>query len=61
LLPGDESLIGGGIVWTEVGWIVWNRSKKGGFGKSEILGGFLEIGLCGTFYTITAAALWRHG
>ena len=30
LLSGNESFIGGGIVWAEIRWVVWNGREESG-------------------------------
>ena len=47
MLAPDELLVAVFVVWVKDAWVIWNRSKKCGFGKGEILGGFTKIGTGG--------------
>ena len=59
MLPGNKSIISGGVIWTEIGRIVGDGSEKSGLSKSELFCRFFKVGLSSTFDTITTTTIWR--
>ena len=58
LLALDEHFVAVFVVGIQDARVVRDGGEEGRFGEREILGGFVEVGLCGGFNTIAATAVW---